>query len=126
MDSFSFAILPERRILKESIRGFWNVEIASAYDHAFRIAVEPLLGAPWAICIDLREWNPSNPKVMRILSRLIEWARKQDLRFSANIVTTAVPRLQMNTMLKVGLRKSYYEFFESEKAALDWLASKGF
>jgi hypothetical protein len=84
------------------------------------------LSGKWAKCIDLREWNPSNPAVMTILTSHLKWARDNNMAYSANIVVTKVPRLQMNTMLRLGKPEMYYDFFEDEESAFKWLESKGF
>jgi hypothetical protein len=123
---YEFSVITEKKIIHEKMYGFWNKEVASAYTRDFENAVQPLLSGKWAKCIDLREWNPSNPAVMTILTSHLKWARDNNMAYSANIVVTKVPRLQMNTMLRLGKPEMYYDFFEDEESAFKWLESKGF
>ena len=126
MNNYEFSILPERRIFHEQMIGFWNKEIALRYHDDFKQAVKPLLNEPWVRCLDLRKWHPSNPKVMKILSKHINWAIKHNMKQSANIVITPVPRLQMNTIMKNGIPVLTYKFFENKETAMDWLSSEGY
>lgn len=126
MISYEFYVIPERRIMKEKMYGFWNKEIATRYFEDYKKAVKPLLGKPWVKCLDLRDWHPSNPKVMKILSKHINWAMRNNLKYSANIVELNIPELQMNTILKSGIPVLTYKFFKDEKKALEWLESQGF
>ncbi len=123
---YEFSLLPKRRIIKEKIIGFWNKETAEAYHKDCRAFANLLIREKWAKCIDMTEWNPSNPKVMNILHKHVEWARKNNMAYSANIVITKIPKLQMNTMLRLGRPKRFYEFFDNEKEAFAWLKKNGF
>lgn len=106
--------------------GFWNKEIALSYYNDYKKAVEPLLGDSWVKCLDLREWNPSNPKVMNVLRKHIDWAIKSRMVLSANIVTSNIPELQMNTILKSGIPVLTYNFFRDEDSAMEWLKTMGY
>lgn len=125
MISYEFSIIPGRRILDERMLGFWNKEIAQRYHEDFKAAVAPLTGKPWVRCLDMRKWHPSNPKVMKILTRHINWTIKHNMKLSANIVITPIPRLQMNTIMKNGVPLGY-RFFENHDDALAWLESEGY
>lgn len=124
MISYEFSIIPEHRIMKEKMYGFWNKEIAARYFEDYKKAVQPLLGKPWVKCLDLRDWHPSNPKVMKLLSKHINWAIKHNMKLSANIVTQNIPELQMNTILKSGIPVLTYKFFKDEETAMEWLKSQ--
>lgn len=126
MINYEFSIIPEHRIFYEQMTGFWNKEIALRYHEDFKKAVTPLLDEPWVRCLDLRKWHPSNPKVMKILSKHISWTIKNNMKLSANIVTTTTPKLQMNTIMKNGIPILPYRFFESKNDAMEWLFSEGY
>ncbi|MBI9045129.1 MAG: hypothetical protein JEZ06_11630 [Anaerolineaceae bacterium] len=123
---FKFSIDGGRRIIKETIFGIWTEEIAKSYSEAFKDAIQPLLGQPWAKLVDLNNWETSHPDVIQTLGLHLDWAVENGLQYSANILSASIPRLQLRLMFKAADTAEISEVFPSEDLALIWLQEKGF
>ena len=126
MKYFEFEILKDRKIIKEKIIGLWTKEIAEDYVKEFEKNVTPLLSDEWSKLVDLNEWKTSQAEIVAIIGKHLEWARKNRMAFSANIIKSAIARGQLRRMFQEGGTDAFSEVFETEELALDWLKEKGF
>ncbi len=61
--------------------GIASMRSASDYQRDLKQLVQPLLGAPWALVMDVRSWQPSPLQVIDIFKEVTLWCFANQLKF---------------------------------------------
>lgn len=60
--------------------GVWTLSTAKAYVKAFRNTVQPVIGQPWALVLDIRSWQVSPAEVFSLLVDNTNWCYENNLQ----------------------------------------------
>lgn len=126
MKNYEFIVLSGRRVLKETIIGLFTKEIAESYASDFKQAARPLSGRPWALLTNLDEWKTSEQEVVAVVGKSLEWAKSNGMAFNANVIKSALHRIQLQRTVQEGGVSEIAKVFPVETEALAWLRDKGF
>lgn len=121
-----YHICVKGRIFHVKCVGAWNQETMimyakESYEHSYK-----LLGPPWAMLTDIREWELATKDSEPLLIRLVASAIKNGLCREAVVNDKGVMKIeQLNIALPEG---SEFErrFFDNEASAIEWLEQEGF
>ena len=93
-----FDIKISGQVLVASLAGSWNEEAARAFDREFRLAAEPLLGAPWAHLVYLDDWSLGVPEMKPVIEQLVAWCCAHGLKRAAKVYSPSMLKTPSTTM----------------------------
>jgi serine/threonine-protein kinase len=109
-----------RRILRLKVWGFWDVPEAKDYLEEFLAKASRLVGGPWYVLADIADFTAQKPEVNPYLGKAMEFAASHGMRRAANLVNSALSKMQIARLSKdMGLPE--FSFFTSEDEAVAWL-----
>lgn len=127
-----FTLWTEQQVLLAVVHSGWNERTAQDYSDAFKLAVKPLLGQPWAHIVYLDDWQLGVPAIEPIVRDLVTWCVNNGLRHAAHVYSpNMVKQYQLNKMVSDTIRLSPTEQFEKRVYSTDleafaWLHQLGF
>lgn len=74
-----FALKLEQRVLWVSTQGLWTTANAEQYVQEFRNLVKPIVAAPWALVLDIRQWQICPADVLKLCVENTEWCYRHRL-----------------------------------------------
>lgn len=77
----AYQLILEKRTVWVKATGIVTVRSANDYQHDLKQLVQPLLGAPWALVMDVRSWQPSPLPVIDIFKEVTLWCFANQLKF---------------------------------------------
>lgn len=77
----AYQLTLEKRTVWVKATGIVTVRSAGDYQRDLTQLVQPLLGAPWALVMDVRSWQPSPLAVIDILKEVTLWCFANQLKF---------------------------------------------
>jgi serine/threonine-protein kinase len=111
---------PATGILRVKVWGFWDVEEGKAYLEEFRQKARTLLGKPWYVLADIADFQAQRPDVSPYVEQTMAFARENGMRRAANLVNSALSKMQISRLsADTGLPE--YSFFTEESQAVAWL-----
>ncbi|GAA6135624.1 hypothetical protein NBRC116188_24140 [Oceaniserpentilla sp. 4NH20-0058] len=122
-----FNIWLNNRVVLARIKGQCNEDLAHKYAHAFREAIKPLSGKPWAHILYLDDWDLATPEVEVIMTDLVRYLALNGLTCSAQVFSShALKQFQLNRIVKEKKEAFKRRTFNDQASAVEWLASEGF
>ncbi|MDI1444499.1 serine/threonine-protein kinase [Polyangium sp. 6x1] len=107
-------------VVRVDVWGFWDVGDGKAYWEEFERKTRPLLGKPWYVLANISNFPPQKPDVSAFVEKTMTHARGNGLVRAANLVSSALGRMQIQRLsVETGL--PLYSFFTTEGEALRWL-----
>lgn len=76
----AYQLTLENRTVWVKANGIVTVRSAGDYQRDLKQLVQPLLGSPWALVMDVRSWRPSPLAVIDILKELTLWCFANQLK----------------------------------------------
>ncbi|HSN97229.1 MAG TPA: serine/threonine-protein kinase, partial [Candidatus Nanopelagicales bacterium] len=107
-------------IVHLKVWGFWDVDEARAYLDEFRAQASRVSQGPWYVLADISEFAAQKPEVSVFVEKTMEFAREHQMRRAANLVSSALSRMQI-ARLSMDMGLPEYSFFQSEADAVTWL-----
>ncbi|AKT36961.1 serine/threonine-protein kinase [Chondromyces crocatus] len=123
-------------IVRLKVWGFWDIHEARAYLDDFRAKAALVVneaarsgassdgsageGRPWYVLADISEFAAQKPEVNAYVEKTMEFARKHGMRRAANLVSSALSKMQIGR-LSTDMRLPEYSFFQAESDAVAWL-----
>jgi len=77
----AYQLTLEKRTVWVKATGIVTVRSAGDYQRDLKQLVQPLLGSPWALVMDVRSWQPSPLAVIDILKEVSLWCFANQLKF---------------------------------------------
>ena len=62
--------------------GVWTLRDAQEYIRDFRSTVNPIIGGPWALVLDVRDWQASPLDVVACITDNSNWCMRNNLMFA--------------------------------------------
>ncbi|MRG92308.1 serine/threonine-protein kinase [Polyangium spumosum] len=110
------------RVVRVDVWGFWDASDGKAYWEEFERQTRPLLGKPWYVLANISNFPPQKPEVSVFVEKTMKHARENGLVRAANLVSSALGRMQIQRLsVETGL--PLYSFFTAEGDALRWLVT---
>ncbi|TKD10120.1 serine/threonine protein kinase [Polyangium fumosum] len=107
-------------VVRVDVWGFWDVGDGKGYWEEFERKTKPLLGNPWYVLANISNFPPQKPDVSAFVEKTMTHARENGLVRAANLVSSALGRMQIQRLsVETGL--PLYSFFTTEAEALRWL-----
>ncbi|WP_213995659.1 hypothetical protein [Arsukibacterium sp.] len=75
----AFSLNLEQRVLWVRADGIWNARTAKDYVQEFRQLVQPIMARPWAVVLDIRNWQLSPADVFSLLKDNTYWCFQHNL-----------------------------------------------
>lgn len=102
------------------VEGMWNDQQLAMAGETFRTAVQRFARAakPFDILSDLSAFSVQQKQVAEGMGALIDYANAHGLRRSANVVSSALLRLQMQRLFGTNPR---FRVFDDRALAVAWL-----
>ncbi|WP_445427861.1 hypothetical protein [Alishewanella sp. HL-SH05] len=76
----AFSLRIEQRVLWVTANGFWTKAIAQQYVREMRSLVLPISAKPWAVVLDIRQWEISPAEVFSLLNENTVWCFDNNLK----------------------------------------------
>jgi hypothetical protein len=121
-----FDIKISGQVLVASLAGSWNEEAARAFDREFRLAAEPLLGAPWAHLVYLDDWSLGVPEMKPVIEQLVAWCCEHGLKRAAQVYSPSMLKTLQLEDLVVEQGDFQRRAFATGQQALQWLRAEGY
>ena len=109
----------EKRLIRMTVDGFTNPDQAAAFDAQLRTAVQKLKasGPSFDILADLRHGMILPQARSELIRNEMLWMAQQGLRKAAHIMASTLYKLQLKRVAP----DNRFNYFTTEKEALDWL-----
>ncbi|EYF06883.1 serine/threonine-protein kinase [Chondromyces apiculatus] len=125
-------------IVRLKVWGFWDLAEGKAYVDEFlqkatlvaqeaasrspastlAPGADPTL--PWYVLADISEFSAQKPEVNACVEKTMEFARQHRMRRAANLVSSALSKMQIGR-LSMDMKLPEYSFFQVEADAVAWL-----
>ncbi|MDP4944130.1 MAG: hypothetical protein NWQ48_01330, partial [Alishewanella sp.] len=76
----AFSLRLEQRVLWVTANGFWTKAIAQQYVREMRSLILPISAKPWAVVLDIRQWEISPAEVFSLLNENTAWCFANNLK----------------------------------------------
>jgi serine/threonine-protein kinase len=107
-------------VVRVYVWGFWDIKDGKGYWEEFERKTRPLLGKPWYVLANITHFPPQKPEVSVFVEKTMKHARENGLVRAANLVSSALGRMQIQRLsVETGL--PLYSFFTTDGDALRWL-----
>lgn len=122
-----FDIWLDNRVVLARVKGQCNEDLAQQYACAFREAIKPLAGQPWAHILYLDDWELATPEVEIIMTELIRFLVQNGLTCSAQVyASNPLKQFQLDRIVKEKKEVFKRRTFNEQSSAFKWLESEGF
>ncbi|GAB6088510.1 methyl-accepting chemotaxis protein [Spirochaeta dissipatitropha] len=122
-DLYEFRFDADTRIMHEVIRGVWQEDDARRYLQDFHNAMQGHTASAWGLVTDLREWDTADEAVEAVIMESFQWNREHAMQANANVVQSALNRMQMQRMFAEGGVEDICQAFVDINEAVDWVAA---
>jgi hypothetical protein len=122
MTNYTIDVDSDRRFMRVTLSGFWNIQTVSAFLSEIEHKESKLkaAGKPYFVMTDLTEFPVQTREIADELEHHLKaWSNAG--AFSAIISSSALAELQVKRIAEGGNRR----YFSSKNEAMDWLISEG-
>lgn len=100
--NFNIDLDEERKIVYSKIYGIWKLDTAREYHHEFKLVGAPLVGEKWAKVVNLSNWKPSYPEIVKGIGEHMRWSRENGNCLAIYVIDNPITRNQLKKMFKWG------------------------
>jgi hypothetical protein len=122
MTNYTIDVDSDRRFMRVTLSGFWNIQTVSAFlaEIEYKESKLKAAGKPYFVMTDLTEFPVQTREIADELEHHLKaWSNAG--AFSAIISSSALAELQVKRIAEGGNRR----YFSSKNEAMDWLISEG-
>ncbi len=119
---FEVSSMLANNIVRVRVWGLWDETDAKAYWEKFQSVAQRYVGKKWYVLADITDFPPQKPEVHAYVERTMAYARKNGLVRAANLVDSALSRMQV-ARLSSETELPSYTFFRTEEDAIRWLVT---
>lgn len=122
---FEIATDIRRHLLRVTLWGFWNVELAKKYKYAMRAKIEEIRknGNEWHALVDFTQCYPRSEEVQDMLHEQLVAAKEQGMKKIIYLGDKSVVQLRLDRVFPISHLQEYF-FVESEEEAIQGLLDK--
>jgi hypothetical protein len=122
---FEIATDIRRHLLRVTLWGFWDVELAKKYRYAMREKIEEIVanGKEWYAIADFTQFYPRSTDVQRIIREQFETAKERGMKKIVYLGEKSAIQLRLDTGFLIN-NVLEYSFVESEADAIQWLLNE--
>lgn len=124
--NFNIDLIPDRNLVNSKIYGIWKLETAREYHQEFKIVAKSLVGKKWAKVVNLSNWKPSYPEMVKSIGDHMRWSRENGNTLAIYIIDNPITRTQLKKMFKSGKTEPISVTVRSREEAEKILIQHGF
>ena len=102
----------------------WNKETAQSMCSECLKLAQSIKDKPWAILVDLTQWEFGTPDMWEPIEELNQWANKNNQKFEAVVCSLNIQQKLLEKSHEI-FTEVNSQFFKTENDALQWLKSNG-
>ena len=121
---YEFYFDESTKIMHEVIRGVWQEQDARRYLQDFHTAMQGHTDSRWGLVTDLRAWDTADEAVEAVIMESFQWNREHGMQANANVVQSALNRMQMQRMFADGGVEDICQAFTDMDQATAWVQSQ--
>ena len=123
----SYELTVRNQVVIAKIIGAWNKEESEQYICALKRISQDIRDKPWAIVVNLTEWELATPECDEVNIGLLKWLMENNLKKSAEVYSPSIlKKMHIQNIVDQTTSKIDRQLFSNDVAAHAWLESQGF